>query len=131
MYLDSTLRENNHFSCIARINRTMVNSRNYANSVFLHAVFVEITILLVRFLVKMGSNTTHDKEDRIKPKTVLSEKVIFRLTTDEYQRLVERAACKRRSLSNLVWLLVSQALRQDDDKPSADLAAGTPTDTTR
>jgi hypothetical protein len=93
--------------------------------------FLSKLLLPVRFLVKVGSNTTHDKEGRMKPKTVLSEKVIFRLTTDDYQRLVERAARERRSLSNLVWLLVSQALGQDDDKPSADLTACIPTDTTR
>lgn len=52
----------------------------------------------------------------MKPKTVLSEKVIFRLTTDEYQRLAERAARERRSLSNLVWLLVSQALEAEEQR---------------
>jgi len=50
----------------------------------------------------------------MKPKAVLSEKVIFRLTTEEYQRLVDRAACERRSLSNLVWLLVVQALEAEE-----------------
>jgi len=50
----------------------------------------------------------------MKPKAVLSEKVIFRLTTEEYQRLIERAARERRSLSNLVWLLVVQALEAEE-----------------
>jgi len=50
----------------------------------------------------------------MKPKAVLSEKVIFRLTTEEYQRLVDRAARERRSLSNLVWLLVVQALEAEE-----------------
>jgi len=52
----------------------------------------------------------------MKPKTILSEKVIFRLTTEEYQRLVERAAHERRSLSNLVWLLVVQALEAEEQR---------------
>lgn len=59
----------------------------------------------------------------MKPKTVLSEKVIFRLTTDEYQRLVERAARERRSLSNLVWLLVSQGLEAEEGQHKQPLAA--------
>lgn len=50
----------------------------------------------------------------MKPKTILSEKVIFRLTTEEYQRLAERAVRERRSLSNLVWLLVVQALDAEE-----------------
>jgi len=52
----------------------------------------------------------------MKPKTILSEKVIFRLTTDEYQQLVERAARERRSLSNLVWLLVVRALKAEEQR---------------
>jgi hypothetical protein len=58
----------------------------------------------------------------MKPKTVLSEKVIFRLTTDEYQRLAERAARERRSLSNLVWLLVSQGLEAEEGQRKQPLA---------
>ena len=52
----------------------------------------------------------------MKPKTVLSEKVIFRLTTEDYQRLVKRAAHEHRSLSNLVWLLVVQALEAEEQR---------------
>jgi hypothetical protein len=58
----------------------------------------------------------------MKPKIVLSEKVIFRLTTDEYQRLAERAARERRSLSNLVWLLVSQGLEAEEGQRRQPLA---------
>ena len=48
-------------------------------------------------------------------KPLLSEKVMFRLTADEYGVLVERAQREHRSLSNLVHLLVARALLGCDE----------------
>jgi uncharacterized protein (DUF1778 family) len=57
----------------------------------------------------------------VTPKAVRSERVMFRLTPDEYRQLNEWAKRERRSLSNLVYVLVGAALR--DTMPSASHAS--------
>lgn len=48
-------------------------------------------------------------------KALLSEKVMFRLTEVEYQKLLERASRQERSLSNLARVIITRALHEPED----------------
>jgi hypothetical protein len=67
----------------------------------------------------------------VTPKAVRSERIMFRLTEEEYRQLEEWAKRERRSLSNLVYLLVGEALRETTQQPPSLTPRLSQTDTPR